>query len=527
MIRPIPFAGWEMLIMRVLFAAILYQAFPQQIGFDAQPAPLGLARYFDLAWLGNYETFVWIRRVFNVALIVYATGFGLPVVLPIIAAAFAFSGGLLSSQGYVGHSHQIVALIALVQACWYCPTFLVGSGISLVALWPMRELSTGPKLLVIVLAFAAGWFVWRWMRKRFARRGRSFDRLESERVSVFLAQQTIVAVYVVSGLSKVIKSGFFGWISDARYFPIQIVKNQMYDYYNTLETHGVAVVAGNGVGAALSRFFETLPDTTQTLMISAPWVASMVLGAGLLLELFTWTALLSRGAAAIVGILIVAFHFLNGLIMDLSFPLNKMVVTVYFIQIPFWVVWGFHRFVKKRRDPVSVPVQGTFSERLRKSLTNCIPLIVLTVLLLTLKENYPFSHFPMYSSFSKNTYYVYVEDKNGDPVPIGRLSSLSTYSLRKIYNRRLKELQKEYREADPEYRKRQSEMTLEETEAAAEVALRSLVLNWSNPDSPEFAQLRPLQLCKVDLFLENGKIRERIYRYRETDILEEAPVAPE
>ena len=35
-------------------------------------------------------------------------------------------------------------------------------------------------------------------------------------------------------------------------------------------------------------------------------------------------------------------------------------------------------------------------------------MVVLTAFSLILKENYPFSHLPMYSSFSNYTYYVYI-----------------------------------------------------------------------------------------------------------------------
>jgi len=43
-------------------------------------------------------------------------------------------------------------------------------------------------------------------------------------------------------------------------------------------------------------------------------------------------------------------------------------------------------------------------------------MIVPTVALLLIGEQFPFSYFPMYSSFDPQTEYYYVEDKSGSPL---------------------------------------------------------------------------------------------------------------
>lgn len=189
-------------------------------------------------------------------------------------------------------------------------------------------------------------------------------------------------------------------------------------------------------------------------MCEAPWIASFVLGLGLLLELFAWVALFSRGSAAVTGILLITFHLTVSKVMSLTFDRNIMVLLIYFVQVPFWIAWVALHFAGKRKIETGArpPVRGT----LRGTLAACTPMIALTVLLLVLRENYPFSHFPMYSSFSRHTYYVYVKDRRGDPIPVLELSGIRTSSLKKIYNTRLKKTLKDLRDADPGEGKRLS-----------------------------------------------------------------------
>ena len=65
--------------------------------------------------------------------------------------------------------------------------------------------------------------------------------------------------------------------------------------------------------------------------------------------------------------------------------------------------------------------------------THCKCLLVMTLLCLILRENYPFSHFPMYASFSKKSYYLYLADAKGDEIPT-RPFAISNSGLRKIYD---------------------------------------------------------------------------------------------
>ncbi len=62
--------------------------------------------------------------------------------------------------------------------------------------------------------------------------------------------------------------------------------------------------------------------------------------------------------------------------------------------------------------------------------TRCKCLLVMALLCLVLRENYPFSNFPMYSSFSSRTYYLYLTDAEGQALRT-REFGLSSSGLKK------------------------------------------------------------------------------------------------
>ena len=66
----------------------------------------------------------------------------------------------------------------------------------------------------------------------------------------------------------------------------------------------------------------------------------------------------------------------------------------------------------------------------------------MVLLCLTLRENYPFSNFPMYSTFANHDYYIYLANAQGRPLATPAFG-LSTSTLKKIFDRyRRAELEK-------------------------------------------------------------------------------------
>ena len=61
-----------------------------------------------------------------------------------------------------------------------------------------------------------------------------------------------------------------------------------------------------------------------------------------------------------------------------------------------------------------------------------LPFLAISAACLLVREQYPFSHFPMYSSFSPGTDYVYIADGAGKALPSFRTLGISTATLKKM-----------------------------------------------------------------------------------------------
>ena len=70
------------------------------------------------------------------------------------------------------------------------------------------------------------------------------------------------------------------------------------------------------------------------------------------------------------------------------------------------------------------------------------PMLFITVACLAIKEQYPFSNFPMYSSFGDSTYYVYLADGEDRPLPTYAAAGMSTPKLKKVFANELRQERK-------------------------------------------------------------------------------------
>ena len=66
--------------------------------------------------------------------------------------------------------------------------------------------------------------------------------------------------------------------------------------------------------------------------------------------------------------------------------------------------------------------------------------VILTVALLLIGEEFPFSYFPMYSSFDPQTDYYFVADEGGNPLACVEVFGTSTANVKKMYRARLRAL---------------------------------------------------------------------------------------
>ncbi|CAN5315354.1 hypothetical protein BH23VER1_BH23VER1_27840 [soil metagenome] len=129
-------------------------------------------------------------------------------------------------------------------------------------------------------------------------------------------------------------------------------------------------------------------------------------------------------------------------------------------------------------------------------------LVAIGVLCLVLKEEFPFSHFPMYSSFSNYTYYVYVTDKNGEPIPLEAITSVRTSKLKKILQNGLDDVKDEVKEATGDW-PGFAVLPTEAKRPAGEATLRWLRENCKESARAQLASHAPLTLHQVELFIDD------------------------
>jgi len=116
-------------------------------------------------------------------------------------------------------------------------------------------------------------------------------------------------------------------------------------------------------------------------------------------------------------------------------------------------------------------------------------------------EQYPITRFPMYDQFPDHTFYVYVADRDGNPIPVHSLTGINTSKLKKPYDKQIDRIRRQLK-------KRKLELTVEERRPAGETALRKLYQDAPAAGKAQLDQLAPIQLYHVWIFSEKGKSAE-------------------
>ena len=119
-------------------------------------------------------------------------------------------------------------------------------------------------------------------------------------------------------------------------------------------------------------------------------------------------------------------------------------------------------------------------------------------------EWYPLSSFPMYSKFDERTYYVYLADEAGEPVPTVRYQIVAS-ELKKHYRRELNKLEDQHGGSSYDF----AEPRLREAGAATMKWLRTEWIPERAPDQLEGARKSGLKMVEVRVFLKDGKFLKR------------------
>lgn len=134
----------------------------------------------------------------------------------------------------------------------------------------------------------------------------------------------------------------------------------------------------------------------------------------------------------------------------------------------------------------------------RMPLKTCVLVIALCLIL---KENYPFSNFPMYSSFSDHTFFVYVSDADDQPIAIEVLTAIRTGRLKKVYDSQLRSVAKKLG-------KRKRELSVEERHDIGLETLRWFFSSSRDEVKPYLKKYQVLKLYHVDITIDEGEVSE-------------------
>ncbi len=103
----------------------------------------------------------------------------------------------------------------------------------------------------------------------------------------------------------------------------------------------------------------------------------------------------------------------------------------------------------------------------------------------------------MYDKFPDHTYYLYVGDRHGDPIPVHELTGINTSKLKKPYDKELNRTRKRLG-------KRKLELTVEERRSAGETTLQKLYNDAPAAGKRQMDELAPLQLFHVWIYSEGA-----------------------
>ena len=278
----------ERVAMRVLFAFVVWRHIPASLAHLEITAPNGLARWFDLRFLLDPQAFAWCRYALAAALVVYVLRIGWSVALPYMTLLSIGVGTVINSHGAIAHYLQIVSLVLGAQTAAH-----------FYSLFAVR-----------------------------AESGAAYRAAAENRV-IFWSQQAIVATYLVSALTKLLRTSGM-WVFQSPLISVQIIKTNDQEYYNRLDA------ASYGAGAEIADW-----------MVQHPLITGLVLSTGLLLELAAPVALLGRRYAAAIGVALVLFHTTVHQVMKLNFLFNEYLIWIYLVNVPFWVLLAFRAMQRR------------------------------------------------------------------------------------------------------------------------------------------------------------------------------------
>ena len=275
-----PRRDYELLAQRACFAAVLFGWLgwlQGKVVYAPPTNPVGLAEWFETWRIAQPGLLLPIRVTTVVLLIAYVAGRFPALASAGLALLWTILGAAYVSQGTMGHATQAVALVLIAQAIAYG-----------------REAATGRATL-------------------------DLGRAGHERAEWY-SRQTIVATYVVAGVTKLVhSSGLWAW--HAPNLAVEIARRHDQSYFETLGAHH------------LER-----GELVVSTMLAYPNLLRVALLGVLLVEAGSFVALFGRRASVVVGLLILSLHLGIGVLMHIRFPQHEWLLVIYLVGAPAWLV---------------------------------------------------------------------------------------------------------------------------------------------------------------------------------------------
>ncbi|MBX7206774.1 MAG: hypothetical protein K1X78_00565 [Verrucomicrobiaceae bacterium] len=300
--EPVRHARWEIVMLRFVLALLFWdihaswvplwrepsRAVMQMVSpssgtdlkYQSLPHPNGFASFVDLSFLANDAVEQPLRMATAASLVLFVLGVPAAFTLAIPALFGIGVTTVINSQGAIAHNAQGLQLVLLCM-------WLAG--------------------------------LWSWWCKS---RGRPLPwEFTPAQLELDWARQGLMAAYVTSAVTKIVNSDG-NWLSDARFFPLHMAKNNDMEFYDTLNA------------AALKM------DWLPQVLMDHPGLCIFFFGLALPLELLAFLGLYNRRIALLFGLGLIGFHETVSLLTHLAFIFNKLLLLILFVSPQWWIVQG-------------------------------------------------------------------------------------------------------------------------------------------------------------------------------------------
>jgi len=267
--------------MRLGFAVLIFFSIKWETSSLTTVKPedaVGLAKLFDLTFLGHIKHMVVWQIVTVIGLAAYVAGrLPAPGLFPALFFAIGI-GTLNASQGAHNHSTQLCSMILLGQFLVYAFPWLPGK-------WLRKTSWLEPDLLI-------------------------------HRRAVYVSMVIFAASYVISGWVKLQNSDWLWFYKVVPGLAMELQKTNWSAYYDTL--------------VPIPQVFTT----TLNLMTEHPTLARLFFGAGLLVELLAFVMLMGRRWAFFTGVVIITMHLSITSLMQLDFWYHIWAAVIFLLNLP-------------------------------------------------------------------------------------------------------------------------------------------------------------------------------------------------